>query len=204
MFSNHKNMMMLRKLDDFAVDFLPMRLIVSIAVIVAITGVVGWGYQTMGVVSSENKMEVQCDELVAELNTLYFGGVARDLDEKNADRGSLRVYSFNLPENLIYLSFGVDADEDNDGRVETGLTNDGSMIFYRVEGGSKKSIWLDENFRFREGKIYQNGWYMNSPSQGFILKDNGKTNIVFELVKKDDTKYVLICANDQIENLAIQ
>jgi hypothetical protein len=83
--------------------------------------------------------------------------------------------------------------------LETGLTEDGSAIFYRVGGGSKHVIWLSEEFKFREGDYTNNKWVINGDGQGFIITSEGKTTLVFELVQKNDERYVLIHSNDKID-----
>ena len=70
---------------------------------------------------------------------------------------------------------------------------------FRFTIGSKKVFWLDSEIRFREGKLEDGKWVINSPDQGFIIKNGGKTSIVFELVERFNEKYVLIQANDNID-----
>jgi len=118
----------------------------------------------------------------------------------NTGDGTKRTHTFNLPDSLLYLAFGVDPDVDNDGVVETGLTNDGSVIFYRVDGGSKQVIWLsDERCTFREGEYAGGKWVINGDGQGFILNSGGETTLTFELVEKNHERCILIHANDNID-----
>jgi len=106
---------------------------------------------------------------------------------------------FNLPNELVYLGFGVDPDSNNDGDLESGLTSNGSCIFYKVEGMSKKVIWLDDDIKFREGESESGRWKIKYPEQGFVIKDGGKIKLSFELVKDFYDEYVLILAEDDIE-----
>ena len=99
---------------------------------------------------------------------------------------------------MIYLSFGVDPDPNNNGELQTGLTENGSTIFYRVAGGSKHVLWFEDEYRFREG-IYTDGkWVINDDGQGYIITCGGKTTLTFELVLKNHETYILIHATDTI------
>ncbi|MEE9440513.1 MAG: hypothetical protein V3V27_01130, partial [Candidatus Thermoplasmatota archaeon] len=114
------------------------------AIIAAIVLMVGVGFRNLSITSAENQVEIDCRTLESKLFTMFGSGIARDVDEINAADGTKRSITFNLPDNLIYLSFGVDPDTDNNGELETGLTEDGSTIFYRVAGGSKHVLWLED------------------------------------------------------------
>ena len=50
----------MRKFNDFAADMIPTRLIVSIAIIAAITLLVAFGYRVLSINSAENKVEQDC------------------------------------------------------------------------------------------------------------------------------------------------
>lgn len=176
---------------------IPTRLIVSIAIIAAITLLVAFGYNVLSINSAESKVEQDCRGLESKLFSMIYSGTAREIDDINADDGTIRSYSFNLPDNLIYLSFGVDPDTDNNGKLSTGLTVNGSVIFYRVDGGSKKAIWLDPSFKFREGVFKFNRWVINGDGQGFIIESGGKVNLIFELVKQNNESFILIHGTDR-------
>jgi hypothetical protein len=188
----------MKKMDNIAADMIPTRLIISIAIIAAVTLLVAFGYRSLSISSAENQVEQECREVESELFSMIASGVARDVDEITADDGTIRSCSLNLPDSLIYLSFGVDPDPENDGYFKTGLTVNGTVMFYRVDGGSKKAIWLNERFKFREGFFNANRWVINGNGQGFILKGGGKSTLIFELVKKNNENFILIHENDSI------
>jgi len=190
----------MRKTDEFASEMIPIRLIISIAVISAIAVMLTIGYNNLNVVFAENNVENECRSLESELYTMISSGVARDLDEIETSDGTKRIHTFSITDNIVYLSFGVDPDPENDGILKTGLTCNGSVIFYKVQGGSKHAMWLSEdNFRFREGRYVENKWIVNGDGQGFIIRNGGETSLVFELVKQDSEKLILIHCNDGIE-----
>ncbi|RLF35565.1 MAG: hypothetical protein DRM99_04395 [Thermoplasmata archaeon] len=189
-----------QRVDDLAVDILLVRLIISIAIIAAVFFIVAFGYTYLKTVLSEKQVENDCNIIQSKIYTMLRSGVPRDVDEINAVEGTKRTCTFDLPDNIVYLAFGVDPDPDNDGYLETGLTMDGAVIFYRVDGGSKKVIWLNEDFKFREGKYDGTKWVVNGDGQGYIITGSGRQTLNFELVEKNHRIYVLIQANDGIES----
>lgn len=188
------------KSDEFASEMIPIRLLISIAIISAITIMVTIGYNNLNIIFAENTVENECRSLYSELHTMIGSGIARDLDETDAGEGTKRIHTFNLPSNIAYLSFGVDPDPENEGISKTGLTYDGSVIFYKAQGGSKHVLWLSEDkYRFREGKYVEGKWVINGDEQGFIIRNSGETSLVFELVKQNNDTLILIHCNDGIE-----
>lgn len=190
----------MKKLNNFAIEFIPIRLIISIILIGFISSLILTGFLKINIITSENQIENQCRLLESKLITMVVSGVARNLDLINSTEGTKRSQVFILPDNLIYLSFGVDPEPDNNGILTTGLTNNGSAIFYKVDGGNKKVIWLDsKKFHFREGFFINNKWYINGKGQGLILIKNGTVKLIFELVQKNDEIYILIHLTDNVE-----
>lgn len=188
----------MRKTNDIASDMLPIRLIISIAVVSAVTLMVFFGFLNLRVVLAENQIKNDCNTLESKIHTMVSSGVPRDIDESGAGDGTKRVQTFNIPDNIVFLSFGVDPDEDNDGFLETGLTENGATIYYKVQGGSKQVIWLDKEFRFREGILENNKWIINGGGEGLILKNSGEVVLNFEFVEKNHKTYILIRSNDEI------
>jgi len=186
------------KKNDFAAEMIPIRLILSITVIAAIALMVGVGFINLSITSAENQVELECRTLESKLYTMMGSGIARDVDEINAGDGTKRSHAFHLPDNLMYLSFGVDPDPDNNGELQTGVTENGSSIFYRVAGGSKHVLWFEDEYRLREGKYNDGKWILNDDEQGYIITCGGKTTLTFELVQKNHETYILIQATDTI------
>jgi len=190
----------MRKSDNIASEMIPIRLIISITVIAAIAVIIAIAYNNLSITLAENQIENDCRTLESKLYTMMSSGVAREVDDINDGEGTKRVHNFDLPGNLIYLAFGVDPDPNNCGILKTGLTEAGSAIFYRVGSGSKHAIWLSEELKFREGNYTDNKWIINGDGQGFIITSGGKTTLVFELVQKNDERYILIQSNDRTES----
>jgi hypothetical protein len=117
-----------------------------------------------------------------------------------AAAGTTRVQMLVLPDNLMYLSFGGDPDTRNTGVLHPQVSNDGVVIVYKVQGGSKQVIWLPQGiFRFREGYLSNTSWTLRGDGECYILDHGGTSILVFELVEKNHKIYILIHGNDGIE-----
>jgi len=187
----------MRKIDTIAADMIPIRLIISLAVVASISMLVGFGFLNLKISNSEDDVECQMNNIQSKMYNMIASGIARDVDEVDASDGTKRRITLSLPDNLAFIGFGVDPDENNDGVLKSGLTDQGNVIFYKIHGGSKKVIWFENKIRFREGKINGDKWVLNNPPQGFIIS-KGETTIVFELVERFNEKYILIQCNDGI------
>lgn len=183
----------MRKNNRYAAETIPIRLLISIVLISTILLLMGIGYKNFVVSLAQHQIEGECRDLLSQLQTMVISGVARNIDEINAADGSTRIYTFQLPTNLRYLAFGVDPDPSNTGSLQTGLTEDGSLLCYQIEGGSKQVMWLPKDqFRFRKGE-YRNGtWNILGAGEGFVVARTGKTTVQFELIQYKADQYILI------------
>jgi hypothetical protein len=178
---------------------LPIRLIISLAIIAAIAVLIAFACGNLRTVLAEQEVEGQCRLLESSLSTMVGSGASRDLDAFSAPEGSKRIQTFSLPDSLMYLSFGGDPDSSNTGVLTSGLTEDGAVIFYQVQGGSKKVIWLPkETYKFREGTFVDNKWVIQGDGHSFIIRRGGTISLVFERVTKNHQVYILIHENDEI------
>jgi hypothetical protein len=183
----------MRQMNANAVEMIPVRLIISIAIISAIAVMMIFASSSLRILLAEHQVEQECQLLESTLSTMVGSGVPRDVDEASAAEGTKRVQTFTLPDSLLYLSFGGDPDSLNTGVLKPELIEGGSAIFYRVDGGSKQVIWLPkEIYKFREGTYVDNKWVINGTGQSFIVHSGGKITLVFERVQKNHVIYILI------------
>jgi len=175
------------KRDEKGQTFIPVRVVISIVVAGVIAGLAFAGLQYAMKVGAENQVERECDELLSQISIMVASGDARDIYDMH-DRGDKRTIELDLPDELVYLGLGADPDDS-----VHGLTGNGSCIFYKIKGMSKKVIWLDENMEFRKGRNDSGRWVIDEPEQGFVIKGGGKYTITFELVKDaGGAEYILI------------
>jgi len=188
----------MNRLNNYAAEFIPIRLLISIAIIAAIAALFAFGYTTFSKTNAEHQVNNEWLTLESELSSMLGGGVPRDLDASEATEGTKRVHTFYLPDDLVFLAFGVDPDKDNNGVLETGFDENGAIVCYQISGCSKHIEWLDEPFNFCEGILVDDTWMLHD--QGFILDSGGVSTITFELVKQSGNEYFLIQATDSYTN----
>lgn len=188
------------KWDNDAADQLPIRLMMSLAIIAAILVLVAAASSSLRTFFAEQQVESQCRLLEASLSTLTESGAVRDVDDLNAAEGTKRVHTISLPDSLIYLSFGGDPDPSDTGWYSSELVEDGAVIFYKVQGGSKQVIWLPkETYKFREGTFIDDHWMIHGDGQSFIIYTGGTLTLVFERVQKNHKSYILVHNTDDID-----
>jgi hypothetical protein len=186
--------------NNDAVDQLPIRLMMSLAIIAAIVVLVVSASGTLRTFFAEQQVESQCRLLEASLSTMAESGAVRDVDDLNAAEGTKRVQTFTLPESLVYLSFGGDPDPSNTGSFSSKLVEDGAVIFYKVQGGSRQIIWLPkETYKFREGTFVDDYWRITGEGKSFLIHTGGTVTLVFERVQKNHMTYILVHTTDDID-----
>ena len=189
----------MRQMNVDAMEMIPIRLIISLAIIAAIVVMMVFASSSLRTFLAEHQVEQECRLLESTLSTMVGSGVARDVDEASAAEGTKRVQTFTLPASLLYLSFGGDPDSLNTGVLKPGLIEDGAAIFYQVEGGSKQVIWLPkETYKFREGTYIDNKWVIKGAGQSYIVHCGGKITLVFERVQKNHVIYILVHGTDEM------
>jgi len=190
----------MRPVDSFAAEMIPIRLLISIAIVAAIAVPVWVGMGMLHTSLAQHQVEQQCHDLVSSLETMVRSGAPRDLEEGLATAGTIRIQTLVLPDNLMYLSFGGDPDAKNTGVLHPQVSEDGAVIVYKVQGGNKQVIWLPHGiYRFREGYLSNTTWTLRGDGESYILIDGGTSTLVFELVEKNHKTYILIHGNDGIE-----
>jgi hypothetical protein len=191
----------MRQLNNAAVEMLPIRLIMSIAMIAAILLLIVSASGTLRVFLDEQQVEQQCLSLQSTLSIMIADGAFRDVDDHTASEGTKRVHTFILPDSLIYLSFGGDPETHYSGVFNSRLVEDGAVIFYQVQGGSKKVIWLPrQTHKFREGTNVHGQWVLSGDGHSYIIRGGGTISLVFECVQKNHQRYILIHYNDGLNS----
>lgn len=185
--------------NNQAADQLPIRLLMSLVIVVTIIVIVVSASGTLRSFLAEQNVETQCRKLEACLSGLAESGAFRDVDACNTAEGTMRVMTFSLPESLEYLSFGGDPDPLNTGLYGSEIVQDGAVIFYKVQGGNKHVIWLPkETYKFRRGVYVDHQWVICDEVQSFVIHQGGSITLVFERVQKNHMKYILIHTTDEI------
>lgn len=185
-----------------AVEMLPVRLMMSSAMIVAIVILIGVASGNLQVFLAEHDVEGACRSLQASLCTMVVDGAFRDVDDPSSPEGTKRIHTLHLPDSMVYLSFGGDPDPANDGSRTSALLENGAVIVSKVQGGSKKILWLPlETYKFRRGRYVDDRWVIDGQGSSVIITTGGTITLVFECVQKQHQKYILIHWNGEQNSL---
>jgi len=186
-------------MDEGGTGVIPLRMLISLVVGAGIVTVAFLGLRNALHTAAEKQVERECDEILSSLSTMVASGDARRASNPEMTRGDTRRMEITLPNELIFLGFGIDPDPDNDGVLSSGLTANGSCIFFKTEGRGKRVMWDTGGVRFREGTQENGRWTVHEPHQGYIIRGGGTYHLTFELVEDyDGTTYVLIWAQDKM------
>jgi len=189
----------MKPVDSFAAEMLPIRLLMSIAIVAAIATLVWVGMGMLRTGQAQHQVEQECRDLVSSLETMVRSGAPRDLEDGLAEAGTTRIQTLILPDTLLYLSFGGDPDVENTGVLRPQISGDGAVIVYKVQGGSKQVLWLPQwMYGFREGCLSNTTWTLRGVGESYVITQGGTSTLIFELVEKNHTTYILIHGNDGI------
>ncbi|CAG0983478.1 hypothetical protein METP3_02219 [Methanosarcinales archaeon] len=191
--------------DDSASMDIPIRLVVYIILTAAIVAVTAIGLSHIWPGMTTNIMEKQIGEIKASLGTMQSGG-ARNLIDPDSPSGNIRTLMVTIPEDVDYLSFGVDPDPDNDldmtNTPDGMITDRGNVIYYSGTNG-KIRIPLDDFIELREGLLDEDRWTVNDIGglqNGAVLSEKGNYELTFELVYDpiSKEKYTLVHMTDNL------
>ncbi|MCL7414115.1 MAG: hypothetical protein M8353_10970, partial [ANME-2 cluster archaeon] len=100
--------------DEQGIDTVPLKLVVYLVLVGVIIVLAAVGLNNAGPTMDDALMQRQVGELKSSFRQMQ-SGYARDLSDPYAPTGNTRDFDMVLPDNLEYLSFGVDPDPDNNG-----------------------------------------------------------------------------------------
>ncbi len=172
----------------------------SLSIIAAIVFIIASASGWVRTYQAQQQIDNQCHLLEASLLTMVQSGASRDVDDLHAAEGAKRLQQFTLPNSLVFLCFGGNPDPSDHGSFSSALSDESSVICYKVQGGSTQVIWFPgESFQFREGLLVDSRWTLHDAGQSFILHHGGVYSLVFEHVEKNHESYILIHNTDDID-----
>ncbi|MCE8425876.1 MAG: hypothetical protein J5U17_08880 [Candidatus Methanoperedens sp.] len=190
--------------DDRAIMEIPLRLLVYIILTAAIVAIAAAGMKYLEQGRTADIMEKQIGEMKVTLKLMQSGS-SRNLIDTTAPTGNIRTYKLTIPDDVEFLSFGVDPDPENDHNLTNTphgmLTENGNVIYYRSRTGGKARIPLESSIELREGLLENGRWFLDNGMQyGVVLHDPGDYMITFELVYDPVLKerYTLIHLTDDL------
>ncbi len=190
--------------DEQGIDTVPLKLVVYLILVGVIIAIAAIGLKNAGPQMDAALMERQMGEFKSSFKQMQ-SGYARDISDPYAPTGNIRNFDMVLPDSLEYISFGVDPDPDNNGILTDtppGLeTDDGNVIFYKLMGGSKTLIKLDDSVQLREGVLSGGRWAPNvvdGLQQAMVIKGDSQS-VTFELVYDRGDVYTMSHLTDDVD-----
>lgn len=166
---------------NYAAMWIPIRLLISIAIITFFIGLVVIGSQLATETIQQNTLKTRLSEIKHGMETLYQHGDSRNLGEFSDTTGSKRVFSLTVPDCVSSVYFGKKRSEINDLK---------SSIRYFAQRETE-IVWLDSEIQLVSGKKINNLWQRNENNTGFQMK-SGTYSFTAELVCNNTMQFILI------------
>ena len=185
--------------DTRGVDTIPLKLVVYLALTgaVMILIAVSWG-DIMPFMEGAD-VDEQITNAALDITSIRQGAARDILDMRSAD-GSMCVVELSLPDNVRYVSFGVDPDPDTNGNLTDSqwVVEDNTIVFQYLNGVKKRVFLNGDTIQFRNGVQNANGrWVIdtnldvaNGHDAGVVLDGPISGQFIFEMVF-DGKRYVL-------------
>ena len=164
-----------------ATMWIPIRLLISIAVITFFTGLIVIGSQLLTETVQRNGLKNDLREIKQTLESLYYNGDSRILFDTMSAPGSTRVFNLEVPQTITSIYFG---------KKQSDPSELSSSIRFQSEQG-ERLIWMNDDIELISGVLKDDMWYPNDESRGLSLC-SGNYQIIAELVSDNSHQFVLL------------
>ena len=185
--------------DTRGVDTIPLKLVVYLALTGAVMILIAVSWGNIMPFMEGADVDEQITNAALDITSIRQGAARDILDMRSAD-GSMCVVELSLPDNVRYVSFGVDPDPDTNGNLtDSQWVAENNTIVFQYLNGVKKRVFLNGNtIQFRNGVQNANGrWVIdtnldvaNGHDAGVVLDGPISGQFIFEMVF-DGKRYVL-------------
>ncbi|TGC11363.1 hypothetical protein [Methanolobus halotolerans] len=182
--------------DTRGIDTVPQKMVFYLisAGVILILVTVSWNNVSPYLTGSQVEKEI--NDLSVELLSIQ-NGYPRDLKDVQSTEGSMCTAQLSLPDNVQYISLGVDPDPDTDGDLSNSpwIVENNTIIVQYYNGMKKRFLISGEDIQFRKGIPGEKGeWNIDtgslSENKGIVIENPVAGEFVFELVLNDG-KYTL-------------
>lgn len=190
--------------DTRAADTIPLKLVVYLGLLAAVLLLISLAWENASPVLDDAEIEAQVEDAALSLRSIQ-NGHARPLEEIYGPEGSMCILTLSLPDQVRYLSFGVDPDPDCSGNLSDSEWNlENNTLIYQYKNGVKQRVLLGgETVHFLKGAPEEEGNWVPAVSPennetSSVLKETGivieypvSGEFVFELVSEDGVRYTM-------------
>lgn len=172
--------------NTFASIWIPIRLIISVAIISFFTCLVVIGSQIATETVSFNEFTNDINEIKQSLESLYRHGDCRDLFDAESPPGSKRVFELKVPLSISSVHFG---------KKQSEITELSSSIRYR---STKRliTIWVHPDIQLVSGVRKKDTWQPNENKVGLSITQ-GRYYLTAELVSTNSQQFILLYTNNK-------
>ncbi|HWR26005.1 MAG TPA: hypothetical protein VN278_07175 [Methanosarcina sp.] len=190
--------------DTEAVDTIPLKLVVYLALLAATLFLTLHAWQTVNPALEDAEIKSQVETASLSILSIQHG-YARNSVDNHSSSGSICTLEFSLPASVRYLSFGVDPDPECNGQLnDSEWSMENNTLLYQYKNGVKNRIFLEgKPVHFIKG--YRNSGGIWTP---MVNQENNETNsslerigvvieypvsgeYIFEMVTQDGRKYTM-------------
>ncbi len=181
----------MRSFNNIATETIPIRLVMSVAVIGVISLLFTAGLLAMNDQVEKHRLQKQINDLEVSLSILVEMGSPRDITDPFAVNGSRRTFTFDMPSDLLFFSFGGDPTTNETlNKIESNHLLSG--IFFQLQGYSKQVIWFDSKCKFISAQKNGDSWRSIDHYSPFVIRRGGSLSITFELIIMNNERFILV------------
>lgn len=167
--------------NTLAAMWIPIRLLISVAIISCFTAMVIIGSQQVSITREQNRFTQEINSIKQSLETLYRHGSCRNIHDILDTPGSKRVFTLYVPRSISSVYFG---------RTLLESEEYASTIRYGFSQTSK-ILWMNAKICVYSAEYSENQWQPEKNHTGFQLS-SGHNQFTAELVCNNTNQFILL------------
>ena len=168
-------------INQYASMWIPIRLLISIAIISFFTGLVVIGSQIATDTIQKDQFTNQLTDFKQSIESLYQHGESRSINDPSTHPGSKRIFQITIPKTIPFVFIGKKAEESSELM---------SSIRFQTEKKTNM-IWINAEIPLIQG-IYKNDQFHPQKNQTGLELSPGSYCITAELVCDSTTQFILL------------
>lgn len=189
--------------DTVAADTIPLKLVVYLALLAAVVLLLAQAWSVASPVLQDAEIKAQAESASLSLLSIQ-GGYARNSEDRHSPEGSMCILTFSLPPSVRYISFGVDPDQECNGKLtDSEWIPEDNTVIYQYKNGVKKRVFLEgAPIHFIKGIRNSEGIWVPANQEGsetfsalentaIVIEYPVSGEFLFEMVTHNGTRYTI-------------
>lgn len=172
--------------NNQAAMWIPVRLLISIAMISCFTTLVIIGSNHVRIVRDQDVFSQEISSIKQSLETLYRHGNCRNMNSVSDTPGSKQVFTLNVPETISMIYFGRKPAESKE-YVST--------IRY-LSDQTTNMLFMSSDIQVISAEYREHRWQPNKNHTGFHLR-SGKNQFTAELVCDNSDQFIILYTSER-------